>query len=175
MARWLENKASLDVPLPLEPCWVLWEDREKIPLWMPWIKSVTVLADDPRLSRWTLSTNQFGREWTFSWLARNLTPVKNQKIHWISEPGSSLPGVSINNRGQIRFIRRGPTTTNITLTISYEVPDVLVPFANALTPLVEGIIGKDMVRFKDFAMQYVASGGGQAAAPQASQAVASNQ
>ncbi|GFH29663.1 hypothetical protein HaLaN_28359 [Haematococcus lacustris] len=46
---------------------------------------------------------------------------------------------------------------------------------SALTPLVEGIIGKDMVRFKDFAMQYVANGGGKAAAPQASQAVASNQ
>lgn len=36
---------------------------------------------------------QFGRDWEFSWLARNLTPLKGQKIHWVSEPGSgSMPG-----------------------------------------------------------------------------------
>lgn len=36
------HRASVDVPLPMEPCWVLWEDRERIPKWMPWIKSVKV-------------------------------------------------------------------------------------------------------------------------------------
>eukprot|EP00200_Dunaliella_tertiolecta_P005430 CAMPEP_0202337382 /NCGR_PEP_ID=MMETSP1126-20121109/85_1 /ASSEMBLY_ACC=CAM_ASM_000457 /TAXON_ID=3047 /ORGANISM="Dunaliella tertiolecta, Strain CCMP1320" /LENGTH=164 /DNA_ID=CAMNT_0048927559 /DNA_START=306 /DNA_END=800 /DNA_ORIENTATION=+ len=150
MARWLENKASVDVPAPLESCWVLWEDRERIPEWMPWIKSVEVQKDDSRLSRWTLATHQFGRDWEFSWLARNLTPLKGQKIHWVSEPGSgSMPGVEIANRGQIRFVKRGPDVTGITLTISYEVPDILVPFASALTPLVEGIIASDLKRFRD--------------------------
>jgi hypothetical protein len=47
--------------VPLEVCWTLWEDRERIPLWMPWIKSVTVQQDNPAMSRWTLATNQFGR------------------------------------------------------------------------------------------------------------------
>jgi uncharacterized membrane protein len=47
--------------VPLEVCWALWDDRERIPQWMPWIKSVKVLQEDPRLSRWTLSTQQFGR------------------------------------------------------------------------------------------------------------------
>jgi hypothetical protein len=42
------------------------------------------------------------RDWEFSWLARNLAPVRNQKIHWISEPGSATMGLNINNRGQIR-------------------------------------------------------------------------
>ncbi len=45
--------------------------------------------DDPRLSRWTLSTYQFNRQWEFSWLALNLTPLRNQKIHWRSVPGST--------------------------------------------------------------------------------------
>eukprot|EP00983_Pelagomonas_calceolata_P106079 1159197-Pelagomonas_calceolata.AAC.4 len=35
-------------------------------------------------------------------------------------------GVEIANRGQIRFVKRGPDVTGITLTISYEVPDILV-------------------------------------------------
>lgn len=165
-------RAQVDVPVELEKCWALWDDRERIPTWMPWIKSVKVgpgrlqlsglphtkahvlgvgvMTDshngprcglpihpaapeqrrgsawrcrilgqfacmsphgawcmctftciacaqiqesDPRLSRWTLSTHQFGRDWEFSWLARNLAPVKNVKLHWVSERGSaSLPG-----------------------------------------------------------------------------------
>jgi hypothetical protein len=28
--------------------------------------------------------------------------VRNQKIHWISEPGSATMGLNVNNRGQIR-------------------------------------------------------------------------
>lgn len=105
------------------------------------------------MSRWTLSTHQFGRDWEFSWLARNLAPVKGQKIHWVSEPGStSLKGVELANKGQIRFVRKGPALTNVQLTISYEVPSVLAPFLSALTPVVEGVIGADMVRFKDYAL-----------------------
>ena len=46
----------------------------------------------------------------------------------------SLPGlctgVEVANKGQIRFVRRGPRVVSVTLTISYELPDVLVPFAN---------------------------------------------
>ena len=71
------------------------------------------------------------RDWEFSWLARNLAPVRNQKIHWASEPGSaSLPGLNIANRGQIRFVRRGPAATGVSLSISYEVPELLAPFAS---------------------------------------------
>jgi uncharacterized membrane protein len=51
----------VEVPVPLEVCWTLWDDRERIPQWMPWIKSVKVLPEDQRLSRWTLATRQFGR------------------------------------------------------------------------------------------------------------------
>ncbi|WIA22689.1 hypothetical protein OEZ86_009655 [Tetradesmus obliquus] len=153
MGRWLDNRADVEVAVPLEVCWTLWEDRQRIPLWMPWIKSVTVQQDNPALSRWTLSTHQFGRDWEFSWLARNLAPIKNQKIHWVSEPGSASMGLNINNRGQIRFIRRAGGC-NVSLSISYEVPEVLAPFANALTPVVEGIIGQDMLRFKDYATAY---------------------
>lgn len=40
-----------------------------------------------------------------------------------------ITGVEIANRGQIRFVRKGPQACSVTLTISYEVPDVLAPFA----------------------------------------------
>lgn len=104
------RSAESDVEVALEEAWALWEDRELIPQWMPWITSVKVLPEDPRMSRWTLSTHQFGRQWEFSWLAQNLAPLKNQKIHWRSVPGSvggSLgAGVEVANRqaGHLRAL-----------------------------------------------------------------------
>jgi uncharacterized membrane protein len=123
---------------------------------MPWIKSVTVQPDDPKLSRWLLSTRQFGRDWEFFWLAQNLTPIKNQKIHWRSVQGSSSMGsaIDIANRGQIRFYRKSDSACAVKLTISYELPDVLVPFGNSLTPLVEGILRRDMKRFAEYAVEH---------------------
>lgn len=161
-AQWLENSAEVEVATPLEPCWDMWEDRTRIPAWMPWIRDVTIQADDPKLSRWVLSTEQFGRTWEFSWLARNLAPVRHSKIHWTSVPGSSTFGsaLDIANRGAIRFYRRGPAATGVKLTISYEVPDVLAPFASAVTPLVERILRADMERFKELAEEEGRGGGG---------------
>ncbi|KAL4450056.1 hypothetical protein ABPG77_010725 [Micractinium sp. CCAP 211/92] len=157
-SQWLENSAQIDCDVPLEEAFALWEDRERIPQWMPWITSVVVQQDDPRLSRWTLSTYQFNRQWEFSWLALNLTPLRNQKIHWRSVPGStggSLgSSLEVQNRGQIRFVRKGPNKCSVKLTISYEVPGVLAPFASLLTPVVEGILSTDMKRFADYAVQH---------------------
>ncbi|GAB4818793.1 hypothetical protein N2152v2_005839 [Parachlorella kessleri] len=110
------------------------------------------------MSRWTLSTYQFNRQWEFSWLALNMTPLKYQKIHWRSVPGSvggSLgSSVELQNRGQIRFFRKGPSTCTVKITISYEVPGVLAPFASLLRPVVEGILQTDMHRFAQYALQH---------------------
>lgn len=78
-------------------------------------------------------------QWEFSWLAQNLAPLKNQKIHWRSVPGSvggNLGLLEVNNRGQIRFMKKGPDSCSVKLTISYEVPSAMAPFANvsALPP-----------------------------------------
>ncbi|OQU77860.1 hypothetical protein SORBI_3009G113200 [Sorghum bicolor] len=36
----------------------------------------------PDLSRWTLKYEVLGWDVEFSWLARNMTPIKNQKTNW---------------------------------------------------------------------------------------------
>ena len=61
-SQWLENTAQADIDVPLEDAWALWEDRTRIPEWMAWITNVTVMQDDPTLSKWTLSTYQFNRQ-----------------------------------------------------------------------------------------------------------------
>lgn len=40
----MPRSAQADVDVSLEEAWVLWEDRERIPAWMPWISSVKVRA-----------------------------------------------------------------------------------------------------------------------------------
>jgi len=135
-SQWLENSAQVEVQAPIEIAWELWEDRERIPTWMPWITSVVIQKENPHMSKWTLSTFQFNRQWEFSWLARNMTPLKYQKIHWRSVPGSSggsLGPIEIQNQGQIRFLKKAEDACAVKLTISYEVPGVLAPFANVCT------------------------------------------
>lgn len=96
--QWLENRCALllllhacnlelvrsaetDVDLPVDVVWEMWRDRTAIPNWMPWVSSVEILPEDTSLSRWVLRMEQFGQEWTFSWIAKDLTPTKFQKVH----------------------------------------------------------------------------------------------
>ena len=37
------------------------------------------------------------------------------------------------------------------MTISYEIPSVLLPFGAAVAPVVEGVISADLARFRDYA------------------------
>lgn len=153
-AQWLENSAEVEVDLPVDVVWAMWRDRTAIPQWMPWISSVELVPEDDTLSRWVLSTYQFGNTWTLSWLAKDLTPVKHQKIHWRSVPGSSSTSLlEVPNRGSVRFYKKSATVTGLKLTVSYEIPTPLLAFANALAPVVDGILRADMARFKEYALK----------------------
>ncbi|BBN07131.1 protein MpPKC7 [Marchantia polymorpha subsp. ruderalis] len=146
-ATWQDNSAMVETDVPIEVAWALWNDREGVNRWMPWIDSVKIQEDQPELSKWTLKYEAFGQRFEFSWLARNLKPIFHQKIHWRAVDG--LP-----NRGAVRFYPRGPSSCGVQLTISYEVPQVLSGLASALSPLVESILKQDMERFAKFAKQH---------------------
>ncbi|GAB2254493.1 hypothetical protein Droror1_Dr00022302 [Drosera rotundifolia] len=142
--EWQDCKVKLDVDIPAAVAYKIYLDREAMPKWIPFISSVEVLKDKPEMSRWSLKYEAFGRDIEFSWLARNLQPIPNQKIHWVSEGG--LP-----NRGAVRFYPRGPSSSAIELTVSYELPQVLVPVASALQPFLEGLLVQSLERFAEFA------------------------
>ncbi len=140
---WVKNKASVVAPVPLPVAWELWQDRTRIPNWMPWISSVSYLPDDRTKTKWTLSTDQFGQHFEFSWLAQDLEPVKYEKIQW-----ESLEG--LKNKGSVTF-NKAPEGTKLVMEISYQVPGPLVPFGSAVSPLVESILDADLRRFSTFA------------------------
>ncbi|KAJ4820779.1 Polyketide cyclase / dehydrase and lipid transport protein [Rhynchospora pubera] len=145
--EWQDCSAEIDVDVPCSVAYQCYSDRETIPQWMPFISSVTVLKDKPDLSRWSLKYTVFERDVEFSWLARNLKPIPNQKIHWRSLEG--LP-----NRGAVRFYPKGASSCRVELTVSYEVPEVLAPVASALKPFLEGLLLNGLKRFAAVAKDY---------------------
>ncbi|KAF2575401.1 hypothetical protein F2Q70_00000082 [Brassica cretica] len=146
LMEWQECKVRKKVEVPVSVAYGLYSERESIPRWMTFISSVKVLKDKSDLSRWTLKYSAFGQNLEYSWLAKNLQarPLPNQKIHWISLEG--LP-----NRGTVRFFPQGPSSCEVELTFAYEVPLLLVPFATALQPLMQGMIKDSLELFAEIA------------------------
>jgi uncharacterized membrane protein len=144
MAEWLEHSAQVEVPLSVETVWDLWSDLEQMPNWMKWIESVTVLDDQPELSRWKLASNSF----EFTWLSRILKEIPHQIIQWESVDG--LP-----NRGAIRFYDRKAEGSIVRLTVAYKVPAILQWMDNLfLGRVVESTLQADMERFRIYAQQH---------------------
>ncbi|CAL1354675.1 unnamed protein product [Linum trigynum] len=145
--EWQDCTVKAEIDVPASVAYNCYSDREAIANWMPFISSVQILEDKPDLSRWSLKYKAFGRDIEFSWLARNLQPTPNQKIHWRSLDG--LP-----NRGAVRFFPKGPTSCVVELTVSYEVPPILIPVASALQPFLESLLSRGLERFATYAKSY---------------------
>ncbi|KAK4782511.1 hypothetical protein SAY86_016613 [Trapa natans] len=94
--EWQDCTVKMEIDVPISVAYKCYSQRESIPQWMPFISTVKVLDDKPDLSRWSLKYKAFGQDLEYSWLARNMQPILNQKIHWRSLEG--LP-----NRGAVRF------------------------------------------------------------------------
>lgn len=144
--EWQECSTEIEVDVPCSVAYQCYSERETIPQWMPFISSVKILEDKPDQSRWTLKYEILGRDVEFSWLARNMTPTKNQKIHWRSLEG-------LQNRGAVRFFPKSSSSCRVQLTVAYEVPEILAPVASALKPFLEGLLMQGLERFAMFAKE----------------------
>lgn len=143
MSDWLEHTVQVEVETPIEHVWSLWSDLEQMPRWMQWIDSVTILPEDPELSRWKLATG--GLE--FSWKSRISKKIPNQIIQWESVDG--LP-----NRGAIRFYDRGDQGSIVKLSVAYAIPGFLGQLMDNLFlgRIVESSLKADLGRFRDYAL-----------------------
>ncbi|KAL4593954.1 hypothetical protein ACB092_M005100 [Castanea dentata] len=77
--EWQDCMVKMELDVPTSVAYNCYSDREAIPRWMPFISSVKILEDQPALSQWSLKYKAFGRNIEFSWLARNMQPIPNQK------------------------------------------------------------------------------------------------
>ncbi|VFQ59563.1 unnamed protein product [Cuscuta campestris] len=85
--EWQDCTVKMDIDVSSSTAYKCYSDREAIPQWMPFISSVKILEDKPELSRWSLKYKAFGQDIEFSWLAHNMQPIPNKKIHWRSLEG----------------------------------------------------------------------------------------
>ena len=140
MADWLKHTVDIKINAPMDIIWSLWSDIEQMPRWMNWIKSVKILEEDPKLSRWTLASNNL----EFSWLSRNLKMIQYQIIQWESIDG--LP-----NKGAVRFYDRHDHIV-VKLTISYAIPGVIGKIMDNLFlgRFVESTLKSDLEKFKTY-------------------------
>ena len=140
MADWLEHSVLVEVDAPVELVWELWSDLEQMPRWMKWIESVTILEDDPALSRWKLASGGF----EFTWLSRITKLVDHQLIQWEAVDG--LP-----NRGGIRFYdHKGKSA--VKLTVAYSIPSFIGKLMDNLFlgRVVESTLQADLKRFQQY-------------------------
>jgi uncharacterized membrane protein len=143
MTDWLEHTVQVEVDVPIELVWSLWSDLEQMPRWMKWIDSVTLLEDNPELSRWKLASGSF----YFTWLSRIVQVIPQQIIEWESVDG--LP-----NRGAIRFYdRKGKSI--VKMSFAYAIPGILGKLMDNwfLGNIVESTVQADLERFKEYALQ----------------------
>ncbi|MBE7380000.1 MAG: SRPBCC family protein [Leptolyngbya sp. SIO1E4] len=143
MTDWLEHSVLVEVDVPIDLVWSLWSDLEQMPRWMKWIESVSILPEDPDLSRWKLASGNF----EFTWLSRITKLVEHQVIQWESVDG--LP-----NRGGIRFYDHKGNSSTVKLTVAYSIPSLLGKLMDNLFlgRIVESTIQADLNRFRDYAM-----------------------
>ena len=143
MTDWLEHSVEIEVEAPIEFVWDLWSDLEQMPCWMKWIDSVTILEEDPEISRWQLATGGF----EFSWLSRILKQIPKQIIQWESVDG--LP-----NRGAIRFYDRRSSSI-VRLSVAYSIPGIVGQIMDGLFlgGIVESTLKADLERFRNYAIE----------------------
>ncbi|KAL9816089.1 putative coenzyme Q-binding protein COQ10, START [Arabidopsis thaliana] len=146
LMEWQECKVKMKVEVPVSVAYGLYSERESIPKWMTFISSVKVLKDKPDLSRWTLKYKAFGQNLEYAWLAKNLQFCLSQTKKYT---GFLLKGFL--TRALSVFFPLGPSSCDVELTFAYEVPLLLIPFAAALQPLMQGLIKNSLEQFAEIA------------------------
>jgi uncharacterized membrane protein len=142
MSEWLEHSVQTDIPVPIELVWNLWSNIELMPNWMKWLESVTIVPEQPELSRWKLATRNF----QFTWQSKILKEIPHQIIQWESVDG--LP-----NRGAIRFYDRKGSSI-VKLTVAYAVPGWLALLMDNgfVRQSVDSSLTASMERFRNYAI-----------------------
>ncbi|CAA0157247.1 unnamed protein product [Arabidopsis thaliana] len=141
--QWQDVTVKMVVDAPASVAYKLYADREMFPKWMPFLSSVEAMEGSPDLSRYLVKLESFGQNIEYHFLAKNLQPIPDRKIHWRSIEG-------FENRGSVRFFPRGPSSCLVEISFSYEVPNAFAPVAFVMKPFMEKIIRGGLERFAAF-------------------------
>ena len=137
----VEVKTTVSLNKSPAEVYAFWRKLENLPRFMRHLEHVEEL--DQTRSRWTAKGP--AGVGTVSWEAEILEDHQNEFISW-----SSLPGSTVDNAGQVRFIKT-PTGTDIKVQITYRLPagDVGGVAAKLFSPMAEKMMRDDIRDLKN--------------------------
>ncbi|XP_013666366.2 uncharacterized 17.2 kDa protein in melC2-rnhH intergenic region isoform X1 [Brassica napus] len=141
--QWQDITVKMVVDAPASVAYKLYADRELFPKWLPFLSSVEAVEGSPDLSRYLVKFESFGKKFEYYFLAKNLEPIPDRKLHWRSIEGFA-------NRGSVRFFHRGPSSCLVEINFSFEVPHAFAPVAFLMKPFMEGLIRGGLESFAAF-------------------------
>lgn len=135
----VEVKTGVSVNRPRQEVYAYWRRLENLPRFMRHLDKVEEL--DQTRSRWTAKGP--AGVGSVSWEAEILEDHQNEFIAW-----SSLPGSTVDNAGQVRFIET-PTGTDIKVQMTYRLPagDLGKVAAKLFSPMAEKMMRDDIRDF----------------------------
>ncbi|KAL0800621.1 hypothetical protein Bca101_055796 [Brassica carinata] len=142
--QWQDVTVKMVVDAPASVAYKLYADRELFPKWLPFLSSVEAVEGSPDLLRYLVKLESFGKKFEYYFLAKNLEPIPDRKLHWRSIEGFA-------NRGSVRFFPRGPSSCSVEINFSFEVPHAFAPVAFLMKPFLERLIRGGLERFAAFA------------------------
>jgi uncharacterized membrane protein len=134
---------SITVDKPPKEVYTFWRKLDNLPLFMEHIEEVNTI--DETNSEWKLEIpGGFGK---VSWKSRIVEDVPNERLSW-----HSLPGSSIENAGNVQFIKSGRSGTELHVFISYRVPAGKIgeKVAKLFNPMFEEMVREDIKNFREF-------------------------
>uniref|UniRef100_A0A0D3C751 Coenzyme Q-binding protein COQ10 START domain-containing protein n=1 Tax=Brassica oleracea var. oleracea TaxID=109376 RepID=A0A0D3C751_BRAOL len=141
--QWQDITVKMVVDAPASVAYKLYADRELFPKWLPFLSSVEAVEGSPDLSRYLVKFESFGKKFEYYFLAKNLEPIPDRKLHWRSIEGFA-------NRGSVRFFHRGPSSCLVEINFSFEVPHAFAPVAFLMKPFMERLIRGGLESFAAF-------------------------
>lgn len=137
----MEVKTTVSINKPRSEVYAFWRKLENLPRFMRHLEKVEEL--DQTRSRWTAKGP--AGVGTVSWEAEILEDHQNEFISW-----SSLPGSTVDNAGQVKFIET-PYGTDIKVQMTYRLPagDVGGIAARLFSPMAEKMMRDDIRDLKN--------------------------
>lgn len=137
-------RTGLIVNKPKDEVYAFWRKLENLPLFMKHLASVTEI--DAKHSHWEADIpGGIGR---IKWNAEIVKEEEGYLIGW-----QSIPNSTINNAGKVTFREAlGGQGTELEVVISYHPPagELGAGIAKSLNPVLEKLIRKDIMNFKEY-------------------------
>lgn len=132
----VEVKTTVSLSKPRAEVYAFWRKLENLPRFMRHLERVEEL--DQTRSRWTAKGP--AGVGSVTWEAEIVEDHQNEFISW-----SSMPGSTVDNAGQVRFIET-PTGTDIQVQMTYRLPagDVGGVAAKLFSPMAEKMMRDDI-------------------------------